>query len=518
MKKKLTLLFPLVILLGGCTTTEKETIPDKVSVYTLEKSVLQDKIKGAWAGQTIGVTFGGPTEFKFNGTMIQDYTPIPWYEGVVEWWYNNAPGLYDDIYMDLTFVDIIERIGIDAPADSFAMAFATASYPLWHANQAARVNILRGIMPPESGHWKNNPHADCIDYQIEADFAGIMSPGMVNSASKISDKIGRIMNYGDGLYGGIYVGAMYSLAFVSNDIEYIVKEALKTIPDQSDFYQCIRDVVDHYEKGDNDWKSAWFQVERNWSEDIGCPDGVHKPFNIDAKVNAAYIVIGLLYGKGDFTSTLDISTRCGQDSDCNPASAGGILGTVLGYERIPEEWKKEIVKVEDRDFRFTTISLNDVYKLSYQHALQQIEKSDGEILENEVKIAFEVPKTVPYEKAFSGLYPSKREEIRKILKKDSETLFTFTGTGVVLGGWVNATRSDYVAEVLITLDGKEETILKLPADFLKRWPDFYWNYELEKKEHQIELRHLNPEEGASVEIRNFVVYSDEKVKPLFMAQ
>ena len=53
-------------------------------------------------------------------------------------------------------------------------------------------------MPPASGHWKNNPHADAIDFQIEADFIGMICPGMVNTASDFSDKIGHIMNYGDG--------------------------------------------------------------------------------------------------------------------------------------------------------------------------------------------------------------------------------------------------------------------------------------------------------------------------------
>ena len=96
--------------------------------------------------------------------------------------------------MDLTFVDVFDRLGLDAPVDSFAMAFATAGYTLWHANQSARYNILQGIMPPASGHWLNNPHADDLDYQIEADYAGLMSPGMPNTASEISDKIGHIMN------------------------------------------------------------------------------------------------------------------------------------------------------------------------------------------------------------------------------------------------------------------------------------------------------------------------------------
>lgn len=42
----------------------------------ISKTVLQDKIKGGWAGQTIGVTFGGPYEFQFQGTFIGEYQPI----------------------------------------------------------------------------------------------------------------------------------------------------------------------------------------------------------------------------------------------------------------------------------------------------------------------------------------------------------------------------------------------------------------------------------------------------------
>jgi hypothetical protein len=54
---------------------------------------------------------------------------------------------------------------------------------------------------------------------------------------------------------------------------------------------------------------------------IGCPGGFFTPFDIDTKVNAAYIVIGLLYGDGIYEKTIDIATRCGQDSDCNPSNA-----------------------------------------------------------------------------------------------------------------------------------------------------------------------------------------------------
>ena len=50
---------------------------------------------------------------------------------------------------------------------------------------------------------------------------------MPNEAAAICDKVGHIMSYGDGWYGGVYVAAMYSLAYVSDDIEYIVSEAEK---------------------------------------------------------------------------------------------------------------------------------------------------------------------------------------------------------------------------------------------------------------------------------------------------
>jgi hypothetical protein len=184
--------------------------------FKISKEVLRDKIKGGWAGQVMGCTFGGPIEFKFRSTFIPDYQPIEWDKERIAWHYDNAPGLYGDIYMDLTFVDVFEKEGMDAQAERFALAFANAGYPLWHANQAARYNILQGIPPPQSGHWIKNPHADDIDFQIEADFAGLMAPGLTGTAAAICDKIGHIMNYGNGWYGGVYVAAMNSLALAGS--------------------------------------------------------------------------------------------------------------------------------------------------------------------------------------------------------------------------------------------------------------------------------------------------------------
>ncbi|MGN6299002.1 MAG: ADP-ribosylglycohydrolase family protein [Ginsengibacter sp.] len=482
-------------------------VPGRV---TLTKEQLRDKIMGGWAGQTIGVTFGGPYEFRFNGTFIQDYEPLVWYNGYLKHTMVNNPGLYDDIYMDLTFVDVFNRLGLDAPVDSFANAFANAGYMLWHANQAARYNILSGIRAPQSGHWMNNPHADDIDYQIESDFSGLMSPGMPNVASNISDKIGHIMNYGDGWYGGVYMGAMYTLAFVSKDIKHIVKEALKTIPKQSDFNKCISDVIKWHAQYPNDWQKTWFELQKKWSSEIGCPDGVFNAFNIDAKINAAYVVLGLLYGNGDFTKTLEIATRSGQDADCNPSSAGGILGAMIGYEKIPAIWKMGLKEAEDIDFKYTTMSLNKVYEISFKQALEMIQRNGGKIEGNQVTIAVQAPKPVKYEKSFPGMYPVAKKSFHHGNIK--ELTFDFTGTGFVLKGEArkkSKDAADHIFEMEVYIDGEKVEAIKLPTNFTIRRHDLCWKYAMPDKKHEVKIKVLNPVDNYEVITSEYIVYDNK---------
>jgi hypothetical protein len=482
---------------------------------TLTKEKLKDKIMGGWAGQTIGVTFGGPYEFRFQGTFIGDYQPLKWYDGYLKHEMINNPGLYDDLYMDLTFVDVFEKYGLDAPVDSFANAFAHAGYMLWHANQAGRYNILHGIKAPQSGYWKNNPHADCIDYQIESDFAGLMSPGMPNTASAISDKIGHIMNYGDGWYGGIFVGAMYTLAFTSTDINYIVNNALKAVPEQSNFYRCIHDVIGWHAKYPDDWKQTWLEVQRKWADDIGCPEGVFAPFDIDAKVNAAYVVMGLLYGGGDFTRTLEIATRCGQDADCNPSTAGGILGAILGYDKIPAYWKMGLKDAESIDFKYTTMSLNKVYEIGMKHALQNISRNGGTITNDIVTIKLQTPMPVKFEQSFTGIYPVAKIPVSWNDAKD-EISFDFEGTGFVVKGetaeWGSS--SDFVFDTELYVDGNKIESPQLPASYTTRRYELCWKYDLLKSKHHVMLKILNPSKEHQFRVSEAIIYSDKPVNGL----
>ncbi|GAB3800414.1 hypothetical protein GCM10028819_25660 [Spirosoma humi] len=511
--KKFYMLFPLLAL----TAFGPAPAPRQGAAFvTMTKATLQDKIKGGWAGQVIGCTFGGPTEFKFNGTMMNDYQPIPWYDGYIKKTMTENVGLYDDLYMDLTFVDVFEKKGLDAPVSEHANAFAKAGYMLWHANQVGRYNILNGMKAPESGHWLNNPHADDIDFQIEADFSGLMAPGMPNTAIQIGDPIGHIMNYGDGWYGGVYVGAMYALAFISNDVNYVVRESLKAVPAKSTFYQCIADVINWHRQFPNDWKRTWLEIQRKWSDEVGCSEGVFAPLNIDAKINAAYIVLGLLYGQGDYTRTMQISTRAGQDSDCNPSSAGGILGTMLGYDKIPAYWKQGLHEAEDIDFKYTTMSLNDVYRVGMKQALQVIERNGGTVTANEVKILRQTPKPVRLEQSFSGHFPVEKRALNTELTDEYTT--TFNGIGFIIEGGpalVNQASGRYdgefASEVEVYVDNRKIETASLPASFTRRRYDLTWKYQLAPGSHTIRLKLLNPTKEFALRLRNLIVFSNEPI-------
>lgn len=486
--------------------------------FIISKERLKDKIKGAWAAQTIGVTFGVPAEFKYNSTMIQDYQALAWNDSSMFVEFRDRPGTYDDIYMDLTFMKVIEEKGIDAPAQSFAESFAHADYKLWFANQTARYNILNGLTPPESGNWLNNPCADDIDFQIEADFAGLMSPGMINGAIKICDKVGHIMNYGDGYYGGVFVAGLYSNALISNsvaDIEPIIRKALSVIPPESKFAQCINDVIKYHKEDPKDWKSTWFKISRKWGMDIGSPLGVFQPFNIDAKINAAWAVIGLLYGDGDFTRTYEIATRCGDDSDCNPGTAGGILAAIVGFKNIPKFWTQGLEKVESIPFMGTSISLLNAYDMSYRHAEKMITRNGGEIKENELVIKLQEPETVPLEVAFKGHYPVAKVIPRTI---NNEISFEFDGIGFALAAPPDGksfSKGNHIFETEMYIDGILIEKAKLPTAINQRRFTPFWRYQLPMGKHKVLIKILNPVDYAQIDYKYAIIYSNKSFEVKF---
>ena len=362
-----SVLFSLAVLYS-CTSGKNKYRKISVEEY-------MNKVKAGWIGQMAGVGLGGPTEFYWKGEIIpEDRIPV-WTPEMVNQ-FNQ-----DDIYVEMTFLRTLEKYGFDVSIRQAGIDFANSQYALWHANKAGCDNLRGGIAPPASGNPAYNSHADDIDYQIEADYAGLISPGMPKLAIQLGEIFGRLMNYGDGLYGGQFVSGMYAEAFFENDMEKIVRAGLKCIPKGSQYYECISDVLKWYRENPDDWEKTWGLINEKYQMNpeyrkFSC-SGSEDSFNIDAKINGAYVVMGMLYGNGDIKKTITISTRCGQDSDCNPANSGGILFTTIGFENLPGEYKSALDY--NTKFSYTDYNVSELINVCAKLVRDAVVKSGGKI-------------------------------------------------------------------------------------------------------------------------------------------
>ena len=348
----------------------------KPTVRRITVEAYVDKMKAGWVGQMAGVGWGGPTEFHYKGVIMPADKMPTWRPEMI-----NQFG-QDDIYVEMTFLHTLEQYGMDCSIRQAGIDFANSGYKLWHANRNGRDNLRKGIAPPDSGHPKFNKHADDIDYQIEADYSGLIAPGLPNVVIDLGEKFGRLMNYGDGIYGGQFVGAMYSEAFFEDDIERIVLAGLRAIPKKSQYAECIRDVLAWYKQNPNDWEKTWQLINEKYHLNpdyrrFSCDKG---EFNIDAKINGAYIVLGMLYGEGDPDKTIIITTRCGQDSDCNPSNSAGVLFTTMGFKNLPDKFKSALNP--EGKFSHTHYNFPILVKVCEQLARQAVKRAGGRIEKN----------------------------------------------------------------------------------------------------------------------------------------
>jgi hypothetical protein len=89
--------------------------------------------------------------------------------------------------------------------------------------------------------------------------------------------------------------------------------------------------------------------------------------------------MGLLYGGGDVAKTMEISTRCGQDSDCNPSNAAGILCTALGYSGIPAEFRGTIPQIANDRFAEVKYTWNTLIPACEKFARQNVTRAGGSV-------------------------------------------------------------------------------------------------------------------------------------------
>lgn len=341
-------------------------------VRRLPVAEYRDRMKAGWLGQMVGVEWGLPTEFGWQGDIIPaDKVPV-WTAGMENGGYKN-----DDLFVEMTFLRSLELYGLNVSPRQAGIDYANSRYGLCAANWVGRDNLRRGIAPPDCGHPANNRAADDIDYQIESDYAGLISPGLPRQVIRLGNVFGALVNQGDGVWAGQFIGGMYAEAFFTKDINRLLDAGLRCIPAESQYAEMVRTVRAWHAESPDSWETCWSKVEARYIDDPAYHRGCIDQPGSDVKPNGAFVVMGLLYGKGEFDRTMRVAMRCGWDSDCNPSSAAGILATALGTNALLKEFPCQLDRA--RKFSYSSYTFDDLLRVCERLARDGVIAAGGRI-------------------------------------------------------------------------------------------------------------------------------------------
>lgn len=337
----------------------------------------ENAVRAAWLGKMVGVSTGRSCEFAFKGEWAQ-HVPT-WNEALLD-----IALIEDDLYIPYAMMKVLDEQGTAVSGAEMAVALYPYSFEFWGDHLRT---FEAGIAPPSAGHPAHSPYPDALSYSFAADFSGLIAPGNISVPVELAQRFGSMLVYADGIYGGAFVGAMYTKALMCDDMRAILDTALGAVPQDAWLYQAIKDVLDMYDAGESDAQKAfnfitdkyYFEPMYNWIE---WPYGGRlNGINLDAKLNCAYIAIALLYGEGDIEKTLEIALKCGQDTDSNAANALGVLFTTIGYEDLPETYKRPLKG--NMTFLYVEDTFDALVKLTKRLALKYntcIETAQGTAL------------------------------------------------------------------------------------------------------------------------------------------
>jgi ADP-ribosylglycohydrolase len=123
------------------------------------------------------------------------------------------------------------------------------------------------------------------------------------------------------------MAASLAAAFVVDDPCEALRIGLQEIPKNSLFAEAVQwafDVAPHI----NNYKDGAAAVREQYK---GMFEG-------HASNNALLVVLGIHIGGTDFTKVIGETIAMGMDNDCTGATAGSIVGAVVGKKGIPEHW------------------------------------------------------------------------------------------------------------------------------------------------------------------------------------
>lgn len=285
----------------------------------LNRGEYADRVYGCWIGKNIGGTLGGPFEGRREILDVSGYTtpagePLP----------------NDDLDLQLVWLKaVIERGVQNITAQLLGEYWIDYIPPPWGEYGVAKMNLRSGLLPPVSGTYVNDILKNSNGAWIRSEIWACLFPGAPDAAIRLAYEDASVDHgVSEGMYAELFTAAVESAAFVIGGVRELIRVGLSRIPAESLVARAVRIAEESYDGGLS-WQEARARVVNDSVPAIGW---------FQAPANVGFVIIGWLYGEGDFGKSLLIATNCGDDTDCTAATLGAILGIMRGAKRLPAEW------------------------------------------------------------------------------------------------------------------------------------------------------------------------------------
>lgn len=317
---------------------------------TLPTAAVRPRLRGAWLGRAAGCTLGSPVEDWLPDAM-EDLArlggqPFP----PRDYWAvhpRTTRGYYvpsdmrqylkdgircvpvdDDTTYTVLGLLVLEKYGPDFTTANVAELWSQLVTIAFTAEDVALRNLKAGVSPSKAGEV-NNPYQEWIGADIRSDPWGYAAPGWPEKAAELAYRDAYLTHRNNGVYGSMFFAAAIAAAFTVDDPLTAVRIGLTEIPKNCRLAHDVRWALRTC-TALNDWRDARDKVLKRF----------HGMDTTHTNNNACLTVFGLALGKSDFTATIGQTVAMGMDNDCTAATAGSILGAVIGIEKVPAYWWK----------------------------------------------------------------------------------------------------------------------------------------------------------------------------------
>ncbi|MEU9336659.1 ADP-ribosylglycohydrolase family protein [Streptomyces sp. NPDC048290] len=312
---------------------------------------LVDRVHGAWFGRIIGNMVGKPVELGPTRATIRAYLRsagaypltdyVPYEDGAdlgglgllgPEFWFPGATrgrvhGSVRDDDVDYTILGLhlLETYGTDYTTWDVAHEWLSRFpvYQVFTAERATYQNLVREIPLDRAGEH-HNPYREWIGALIRADIFGYAAAGDPRRAAVLAHRDAILSHRANGVYGEMWAAALIASAFTAATAEESLLTSLEHLPARSRLAAELHTVLADHRAGLS-WEQAMDRLDARWP-DMSFVHTIN---------NAGALAAAILWGGGDFTTTVGLAVQAGLDTDSIGATAGSWAGAHQGFAALP---------------------------------------------------------------------------------------------------------------------------------------------------------------------------------------